>query len=192
MMNGPMRTIACLVIAVALSAQPVLAQEEAAAGGFASGGFGAPVVKFSSMLGEFVTFVGVRGGWVANHSFVIGAGAYTLVNTIDRPDLIEPITKFVYGGFEVEYIGLASEPVHFTILALVGAGRRYLTDEPDPDHDEVFVFEPAVNLQVNVTNFFRVDAGGGYRYVSKETTSDTENSDYRAFFGALTFRFGSF
>jgi len=190
--NGPMRTIACLVIAVALNAPPVLAQEQAAKGGFASGAFGAPVVKFSSMLGEFVTFAGVRGGWVANHSFVIGAGAYTLVNTIDQPDLIEPITKFVYGGFEVEYIGLASEPVHFTILALVGAGRRYRTDEPDPDHDEVFVFEPAANLQVNVTNFFRVDAGGGYRYVSKETSSDTENSDYRAFFGALTFRFGSF
>ena len=186
-----MRTIACLVIAVALSASPVLAQEQSAGGGCATGVFGAPVVKFSSLLGEFVTFVGVRGGWVANHSFVIGAGAYTLVNSIDQPDLIEPINKFVYGGFEVEYIGLASEPVHFTILALVGAGRRYRTDEP-PDHDEVFVFEPAANLQANVTNFFRVDAGGGYRYVSKETSNDTKNSDYRAFFGALTFRFGSF
>ena len=187
-----MKTIACLLIAMALSAPPAFAQDQPAAGGFASGGFGAPVVKFSSMLDEFVTFAGVRGGWVVNHTFVIGAGAYALVNTIDQPDLIEPISKFVYGGFEVEYIGLASEPVHFTILVLVGAGRRYRTDEPDPDHDELFVFEPAANLQVNVTNFFRLDAGGGYRYVSKETTSDTENSDYRAFFGALTFRFGSF
>lgn len=187
-----MRTTACLLLVTALSASPGFAQEQAAGSGFASGGFGAPVIKFSELVDEPATLVGVRGGWVANHTFALGGGLYTLVNTIDKPGLVEPISKFVYGGFEVEYIGLSSEPVHFSILALVGAGRRFRTDEPDPDHDEVFVFEPAANLEVNVVRWFRIAAGGGYRHIGKVTSPDIDNSDLRAFFGALTFKFGSF
>lgn len=187
-----MRVFALLCLATALSVSPARGQGEAAAGGFASGGFGAPVVKFSEMLDQFAAFAGVRGGWIANHRFVVGAGAYTLLNTVDRPGLLEPITKFIYGGFEVEYVAFWSEPVHFTVGTLVGAGRRFRTDLPDPDHDEVFVLEPAIGLEVNAASFFRVVGGFGYRYVSKETTRDTENSDYRAFLGSLTFKFGSF
>lgn len=186
-----MRTIACLMLATALAASPGFAQEQAGSG-FASGGFGAPVVKFSSMVDQFALFTGVRGGWVANHTFVLGGGVYTLVNTIDTPGLVEPISKFVYGGFEVEYIGLSSKPVHFSILVFAGAGRRFRTDEPDPDHDEVFVLEPAANLEINVVRWFRIAGGGGYRYVSRVTSGDIENSDLQAFFGALTFKFGTF
>lgn len=187
-----MRVIAVLCVALALSASPARGQSEAATGGFASGGFGGPVVKFSQLLDEFAVFAGVRGGWIANHRFVVGGGVYTLLNTVDRPELREPISKFIYGGFEVEYVALWSEPVHFTIGTLVGAGRRFRTDLPDPDHDEVFVLEPAIGLEVSAASFLRMVAALGYRYVSKETTDDTVNADYRAFLGSLTFKFGSF
>ena len=188
-----MRALACLLVATALFCSPLQAQEQAAAaGGFASGGFGGVVTKLSEMVGEPAIFVGARGGWVLNHAFVLGGGAYALANTVDAPGLVEPISKFIYGGIEVEYIALASAPVHFSVMTLVGAGRRFRTDEPDPDHDEVFILEPAANVQVNVASFFRIDAGGGYRYVSRVTSGDIENDDLRAFFGALTLRFGTF
>jgi hypothetical protein len=187
-----MRVIALLCLATALSVSSGRAQSETATGGFASGGFGGPVVKFSELLDQFAVFAGARGGWIANHRFVIGGGVYTLVNTVDRPGLRESISKFIYGGFEVEYVAFWSEPVHFTVGTLVGAGRRFRTDLPDPDHDELFVLEPAIGLEVNAASFLRIFAGVGYRYVSKETTDDTVNSDYRAFLGSLTFKFGSF
>jgi len=187
-----MRIIALLCLATALSVSPACGQAQVAEGGFASGGFGAPVVKFSQLLDQFALFAGARGGWIANHRFVIGGGMYTLVNTIDKPGLVEPISKFIYGGFEVEYVALWSEPVHFTVGTLVGAGRRFRTDQPDPDHDEVFVLEPAVGLEVNAASFFRIVAGAGYRYVSRVTSGDIENEDLRAFFGSLTFKFGNF
>ena len=80
-----MRVIAVLCLATALSASSAHGQSEAATGGFASGGVGGPVVKFSQLLDQFAVFAGARGGWIANHSFVIGGGVYTLVNTVDRP-----------------------------------------------------------------------------------------------------------
>ncbi len=187
-----MRVIAVLCLATALSASSARGQSETATGGFASGGFGGPVVKFSELVDEFAVFAGARGGWIANHSFVIGGGVYTLVNTVDQPGLVEPISKFIYGGFEVEYVALWSQPLHFTVGTLVGAGRRFRTDEPDPDHDEVFVLEPAVGLEVNAATFLRIFAGAGYRYVSRVTSGDIENEDLRAFFGSLTFKFGNF
>jgi hypothetical protein len=187
-----MRVIALFCLATTLSVSSALGQAQAAEGGFASGGFGGPVVKFSQLLDEFALFAGARGGWIANHSFVVGGGVYTLVNTVDSPGLFEPISKFIYGGFEVEYVAFWSEPVHFTIGTLVGAGRRFRTDEPDPDHDEVFVLEPAVGLEVNAASFLRIVTGFGYRYVSKETSGDLTNEDLRAFVASLTFKFGDF
>jgi hypothetical protein len=187
-----MRVIALFCLATTLSVSSALGQAQAAEGGFASGGFGGPVVKFSQLLDEFAVFAGARGGWIANHSFVVGGGVYTLVNTVDSPGLFEPISKFIYGGFEVEYVAFWSEPVHFTIGTLVGAGRRFRTDEPDPDHDEVFVLEPAVGLEVNAARFLRIVTGFGYRYVSKETSGDLTNEDLRAFVASLTFKFGDF
>jgi hypothetical protein len=176
---------------LATGATPALAQEGAASEGFASGGFGAPVVKFSSLVDQFAMFAGARGGWVADHRFVVGAGVYALTNTIDAEQLQEPITKLIYAGLELEYIGLHAKPAHFSFLVFVGAGRRWRTDEPDPDHDEIWVIEPALNLELAPARFLRIDLGAGYRFVGKETSNDTSNSDLSAFFGALTFKLGS-
>jgi hypothetical protein len=188
-----MRTLAVLLIAVVLAARPVVAQEQQAAqAGFASGGFGAPVLKFSQMVDQFATFAGVRGGWVANHRFVVGGGVYALVNTIDTPDLVEPISKFIYAGLELEYIGVYTSPVHYSFLVFAGAGRRWRTDEPDPDHDEVWIIEPALNLELAPATFLRVGVGAGYRFVGRVTSGDTTNGDLSAAFGALTLKLGSF
>ena len=175
-----------------VAVSPALAQEDGASPGFASGGFGAPVVKFSSMVDQFALFAGARGAWVANHRFAVGAGVYALANTIDAEQLVEPITKLVYAGLELEYIGLHAAPVHYSYLVFVGAGRRWRTDEPDPDHDEIWVIEPALNLEFAPTRFLRIDTGAGYRFVGRVTSEDIDNGDLAAFFGALTFKVGSF
>ena len=188
-----MRALAVLSMALLLAVRPAAAQgQQAADGGFASGGFGAPVLKFSEMADQFATFAGARGGWVANHRFVVGAGIYALVNTVDTPDLIEPISQFVYGGLELEYVGLHTSPVHYSVLVFVGAGRRWRTDEPDPDHDEVWVVEPALNLELGPASFLRIGVGAGYRFVGRVTSGDVTNADLSAPFGALTFKLGSF
>ncbi len=193
--RGAMKAIACLCTALALTASPAVAQENALMkGDFHSGGFGGAALKFSEMVDEFAVFVGGRGGWIANHTFVIGGGVYVLVSDLDLrdfPQLNDHGIEFVYGGLEVEYIGLSSAVAHYSVYTLVGIGRWRFTPDRN-DFDDVFVVEPAINVELNVARPFRIELGVGYRFVSRVTTPGLENGDLSAFSGALTFKFGSF
>lgn len=61
----------------------VLSQEKTLLEGEVShGGFGGPAVKFTSVNGDFGIMVGGRGGWIIDHTFVIGGGGYGLLNDI--------------------------------------------------------------------------------------------------------------
>jgi hypothetical protein len=154
-----------LTIAILLAlASPALAQERTLIrGGFASGGFGAPVVKFSQIDGEFALFVGGRGGWIINHTFVLGVGGYGLANDIDtNGDGVRDL-ELGYGGLELEYINSSNNLIHFTAYLLVGGGGLSGTAG---NEEAVFVLEPALNGELNVTDYFRLHAGAGYRWVS--------------------------
>lgn len=68
------------------------------------GGFGGPVIKFTSVNGQAAILVGGRGGWIFDHSLAIGGGAYTVVNEIDAPKDALPLEgpldiEFGYLGF---------------------------------------------------------------------------------------------
>ena len=185
-----MRSSALIVLVLLTSSSLSAAQEKTLlGGGLESGGFGAPVVKFSDVGGDFAVFAGGRGGWIINHTLVLGGGGYGVANALGDFDFpFERGIEFGYGGFEVEYINRSDELVHFSICTLIGAGgATYLFDRTDT----VFVLEPAANLMLNVTSFFRIGAGGGYRFVTAADL-DLTNSDLSAPFGVLTFKFGSF
>jgi hypothetical protein len=47
-----------------------------------SGGFGGPVLKVTSINGENAVMIGGRGGWIINHSLVLGGGGYGLVTEV--------------------------------------------------------------------------------------------------------------
>ncbi|RPH38121.1 hypothetical protein EHM92_00845, partial [bacterium] len=90
------------------------AQEEETllGGGFESGGYGGPVVKFTNVKGEFAVMAGGYGGWLINHSFMLGGGGYGLVthHYLDVPAglfLGNPPAgrmEFNYGGGILEFI----------------------------------------------------------------------------------------
>jgi hypothetical protein len=177
-----------LAIAILLAtASPALAQERTLiGGGLESGGFGAPVFKLSDIEGQTALFVGGRGGWIINHTFVLGAGGYGLSNDIDLGLSGTRDIELGYGGLEFEYINSSDNLIHFTVYLLVGGGG---VSGPAVEDESVFVFEPAVNGEVNFTTYLRVNAGAGYRWV---TGVDSPGTDLNAFYGQITFKFGSF
>ena len=119
-----MKGLLTAVVVVAVAVSPATAQEQTLVGhGIESGGFGAPVVKFTQVNGEFGVLVGGRGGWIINHVFVLGGGGYGLVNDIwVRGFVPEPRLQFGYGGIELEGIIASNSLVHFTVVGLVGGG----------------------------------------------------------------------
>ena len=172
--------------------EPKPEEETLIGDGIDSGGFGALVFKFSGVADQFAVFAGARGGWIINHRFVVGGGGYGLASEIcldeDEPCFLRQI-EFGYGGFEFEYIGLWDRVAHYSLQLLIGGGGVSLLGfEADP----VFVAEPAARLELNVTKWFRLNLGGGYRFVSGVDVARLDNSDLSAFTGVLEFKFGNF
>lgn len=189
-----------LVLVLLLSAVAIMGQAETLVSGhLESGGFGGPVVKFTQINDEFAVLVGGRGGWIMNHTFILGGGGYGLVNEIETKSIFEG--KFLqlmmgYGGLELEYVNSSNSLIHFSIYLLLGAGGlsyKEFDDWHSPEiTDEFWIAEPAINVNLNISSFFRISAGVGYRLVTDVDLGDLTNTDIAGVSGILTFRFGKF
>ena len=173
-------------------------------GNVTHGGFGGPEVKFSDVAGSAGVWVGGRGGWIINldenHAISLGGGGYGLATNhrvpmpIDGDDDLYALNG--YGGFIFEYTNQSYRLVHFTVSSLIGAGGLLLRERDYEDvSDEVnsyFVFEPSVNLELNVTNFFRIAVGAGYRTTSGISKFGFRDSDFSGVNGTISLKFGGF
>jgi hypothetical protein len=179
--------IIILVLIIPLSA---FAEEKTLIGdGLDHGGYGGPVLKVMSLGGNLGILFGGRGGWIINHTFVIGGGGYGLANdiTIDGNDL-----QMDYGGFEIEYIWRSDRVVHFTIHTSIGGGKVEMTD-PVYNSDTFFYIEPTLNAELNIISFFRIIAGAGYLWVDNiRGMPGLSSSDVRSITGTVVFKFGWF
>jgi hypothetical protein len=195
----------CMLFSGAALAQ----QEETLLGSrsIESGGYGALVVKFTPVNDRFGVLVGARGGWIINHSFALGLAGYGLANKVPAHQSGPFGQRYVdmgYGGLDLEVIVDSDALIHWSAHTLIGAGAvNYRTWTgtsvdwswgSDWDHrgDAFFVVEPGVNVDVNVTTWFRFSVGGAYRFVSGVASDVSNNADLSGASGMISFRFGSF
>ena len=139
--------------------QPTSREETLISGEIESGGCGGPVIKLSGISNNFALFIGGRGGWIVNHSFLIGGAAYGLATDVF---ISGNKLHMGYGGLWVEYIINSDELVHFTAGTLIGMGIAHY-DPEGKDQRTYFVLEPEANVEINIVRFFRVCAGVSYR-----------------------------
>ena len=170
------------------------------------GGFGGPVVKFTSIKNQTAVMAGGRGGWIIDHSLVLGGGAYAIVNDVDAPTGVLPLEgpldiEFAYFGFEMEYIFDPMSLAHFSIYTLLGGGAtNFVKDVGSAAQSNqqvgetgfMFVAEPAVNAELNFTTWFRMSAGVSYRIVTGLSQVGLKNSDFSGVTATLTLKFGTF
>jgi hypothetical protein len=153
------------------------------------GGFGAIVFKGSGVNDQFAGFFGARGAWLIDHVFALGVGGYMMGGGVDvqRPSGQRSLDMW-YGGAEIEFISGWSQVYHITFLTLVGGGSLGLEGESDG----IWTVEPELNLEVNVTPYFRLNFGGGYRFVWDVDYPELGNGDLSQFFGQVSLKFGAF
>jgi hypothetical protein len=204
-----MRNRFVVALLVVLAARAFSQDEETLlTGRLTHGGFGGPVVKFTRLGDEFGVLVGGRGGWIINRCFSIGGGGYGLVNSIPGPDgiplMVEPVLTVGYGGFEMEYIRHSGKLIHSTVNLLIGAGGVGYHEKQDedwdfendvdgnPTWDSFFIIEPGIGLELNITSFFRIDAGASYRFVSGVEKNGLTNGEIGGPSAVITFKFGKF
>ena len=152
---------------------PVLAQEQALiSGDVEHGGFDSPSVKITNINGENAVLVGGRGGWIVNHKFVLGAAGYGLASNIypKGSDTIRRYMEMGYAGLDLEYITYSDHLVHLSLELLIGGGGIRYKEDDDFDFgkpsDAFFILEPGINVNLNVTQFFRISCGASYRHIS--------------------------
>jgi hypothetical protein len=186
-----MRGVLCTFVLAAVVAVPAAGQQRTLVDdGFDSGGFGAPVIKFANAVDQFAVYVGGRGGWIINSTIMLGLGGYGLASdvTID-PRFFGRQMEFGYGGLDLEFIVASDALVHATVGALVGGGGVRPFWEPT---DAVFVLEPALNIELNMTSFMRLAVGGTYLWVTDIDTPTLRSDDLNSFTGTVQLKFGKF
>ncbi len=168
------------------------------------GGFGSIIYGVTSINNKVVMLRGTRGAWILNltpqHALHIGLASYRTTpeaaarnwthETIERPDI-----RINYGGFEMEYVNRSFRLLHFGTQLLVGSGSvRYDNRNiaVEKTKDQYFVAQPGINVFLNVTNWFRISAGGYYRYTANVNLEGTDSSELSCFAGMLGLRFGRF
>jgi len=137
---------------------------------------------------------------------VLGGGGYGVVTEIDAPKGVLPLEgpldiKFGYVGFEAEYIFDPNSLAHFSIYPLIGGGTINFAKDVGPvtesnqtigESDFVFVLEPAVNAELNVTTWLRLNGGASYRLVTGVSQPGLSDSDFSGVAATLIFKFGNF
>jgi len=157
-----------------------------------NGGYGAFSIGYSEIDGSDAFVGGVRGGFIFDHKLAIGLGGYGFVNNLDNHSYHNSTNDNLYmaggyGGVFIEPIVGGTKPVHVSFPILLGIGGVALTEddwdwdwEDDNYHnnntydsDVFFVVEPGIELEFNLSRFFRMAATVSYRF-----TSDVEFTKY--------------
>jgi len=203
-----------LILALVVLAQGAFAQNKRSSDEFgtilsndagSNGGYGALSIAYTEIDNKDAFVVGARGGWIINHSFSLGLGGYGFINDIHYNDPFYDNFDYNlaggYGGLFIEPIVAPMSPVHVSFPILLGFGAvSYIHDydhwdyswEREGLHDVFWVVEPAVELEFNMTRFFRLAATASYRFTSDVEMDLTDPDLMKGVNVGLVFKFGKF
>lgn len=173
--------------------------------GRSNGGYGAISIAYTEIDNKDAFVAGARGGWIINHSFAIGLGGYGFINDINYNNPFHNDLDYSlsggYGGLFIEPILAPRLPVHLSFPILFGLGGvAYIENhnhwdywwEQDGLSDVFWVFEPAVELEFNMTRHFRMAAIASYRLTSDIDLDMTDPDILKGLTVGLIFKFGKF
>lgn len=158
--------------------------------------YGAPVIMFTEINDQFGVMLGGRGGFIFNHCFVIGGAGYGLTTPLDvhYPSLPGYGDLYMgYGGFLLEFTLAPHRLLHLSAHALIGGGSLcYEEDYYEWYDDGFFVLEPGIDMELNVTRWLRIGAGGTYRFVHGVDLFNLTDQDISGPSAEIILKFGRF
>ncbi len=147
------------------------------------GGYLAFTVNYNELDNKDGMMIGGRLGGVFGHNIAFGVGGYGFFNESAYNSVLGDDYNLAggYGGFYIEPIIGAKYPVHISVPIMFGAGgvgytRDFYQDDDDwdndvwddnvEDSDAFFLFEPGVEVELNMVRYIRLCFGAYYRYTS--------------------------
>ncbi|MEO9483298.1 MAG: hypothetical protein ABJG47_07630 [Ekhidna sp.] len=172
--------------------------------------FGALDIKVGDLMDERALLVGAYGGFIINRRYLFGVAGYGLVTNVEFEGLVPgqatPKQLSLQGGYGGIVIGGTIAPrelIHISIPIVLGAGslevvdKDFFTNNPADSEFTVensvfFVAEPGIEIEFNITEYFRLGAGMTYRYVSGTELENVKDEDITGTTAMISFRFGRF
>jgi hypothetical protein len=167
-----------------------------------------PELKISAMIEGYQLYTGFKGGLLFNDRVAVGlSGGGFITETVflsygRRGDEIYLNTVMGYGGFNIDYIIFNKSPVQVSLPMLAGAAGVVLvapdttagmtTDEKMVEGGVFIIYEPAINLEFNFTNFLRMGLGVGYRFAFRGDMDRLPPGDLSGLTFNWNIKFGSF
>lgn len=154
-------------------------------------------MAFSSFDGDYAVQTGGSMGILLNRQLIIGG--YGQGVSIDRVyELYDGINDFAnvgvsHGGFWLGYIIMPDKAIHPTVSVQTGWGRAKIESDYSDYTDNIFAVNPMVDVELNITRFFKIGIGGHYTFVNGiNTLEGVSNEEFSGPGGTLSFRFGWF
>jgi len=172
------------------------------------GGYGSISMNYSQIHDRDAFLGGFRGGIILGRSLSMGFFGEFFINDGEyNSELTRDVSLAGgYGGFFFEPIIKPENPVHVTFPIRVGIGGvtvisvnedDWVSDMSSESADLFMIIEPGVELEMNVTRFFRFCIGLSYRYTNgielqyPEEYRLTEDM-LRGLSGGISLKFGKF
>jgi hypothetical protein len=174
------------------------------------GGYGAISMQYTQIDNRDAFQFGAKGGILIGHMVTMGLGGAGFFNDSKYNNITGEKYSLAggYGGFFFEPILFPKFPVHIAIPILIGAGGIAVVTSKDDNNsswddnydskasDAFMVIQPGVELELNVTRFFRFCLGAYYLYTSdvdfQDTNYDVPKDVLQGFSAGVTFKFGRF
>ena len=165
------------------------------------GGFGSISAGYTQIQDIDAAMFGFQGGWMLGHN--MGFGIYGNIFASDYNYKIDKYISGGYAGLFIEPIVGPRFPVHLSFPINFGMGgatnfesySHYENIESEVNYtnsDMFFVVEPGVEIELNMTKFFRIAFGAYYRQTTDLMINGFENDALTGLSGGVTLKFGKF
>jgi hypothetical protein len=173
----------------------------------AVGGYGAISIQYTQIDNRDAYLFGAKGGILMGHLVALGVSGKGFFNDshFDSGTGQYICLAGGYGGFFFEPILMPRFPVHVSFPVLIGAGGVGVVNAHENNWDKKYksqasdafmVIEPGVEVELNITRFFRFCIGASYRYTTDIQIADpayvVPSDIMRGISGGVTFKFGRF
>ncbi|HAA12111.1 MAG TPA: hypothetical protein DCE41_10595 [Cytophagales bacterium] len=164
------------------------------------GGYGGPLLQFSTLNGRSATYSGGFGGMILNKSITITGGGMSLTSEAPVAEAIslnvdEALDYSVeLGGLYLGYSFFSDRVIHPEFTLLAGGGRVSQRNQFGDEYgaSDVAMIIPGAEITMNVTSFFRLSLGANYRWVTGSDTPGLSDAQLSRPGGYASFKFGFF
>ncbi len=162
--------------------------------------FAGPIFEFSSVHNNFGFSTGGGGGLLLNQTIFIGGYGMGLAPVIGTDVILNNVNydnleiAFGHGGLWFGYIHNYRKLIHFGASTKLGWGNITLNDHrlANPYADNVIVITPQVEAEMNISRWFKINVGLGYRLVSGVNETVLNKKDFNSPQLTVGFIFGWF